>query len=144
MEEASEPTTVIEPSEQEPDVPEPAAPEVEAAEPEPERRASGADEMEMAGGGQVVFVERDSPSEGELPGTRELDEALEAYGDFGTRPTAEREEDEEWPPAMPGAPSTPSSAQSSRAYGSPPSYRSPLPNSSATRAYRRLRRIFPT
>ena len=150
MEEASGPTAALEPSDQETDADEPAAPEADAAEPEPESepepepRPSGADEMEVAGGGQFASASREAPSEGELPGSRELDEALEAYRDLGTRPPAEREVDEEWPPATPGESPTPSSAQGSGGYVSPPSYRSPLPNSSATRAYRRLRRIFPT
>ena len=129
-------TAALEPPPQEPDAPEPEAPEPEAPE-------SGADEMEVAGGGQVA-VEPESPSEGELPGSRELNEALEAYGDLGTRQTAAREVDEEWPPATPGGSPTAPSAQGSSGYALPPSYRSTMPSSAGTRAYRRLRRIFPT
>ena len=100
--------------------------------------------MEVAGGGQVASAEPDAPSAQELPGSRELDEALEAYGDLGTRPTAAREVDEEWPPATPGGLARVSSTQGSSGYVSPPSYRSTMPSSAGTRAYRRLRRIFPT
>jgi hypothetical protein len=130
-------TAALEPPFREPDAPEPDAPE-------PESPESGADEMEVAGGGQVAAAEPKSPSEGELPGSRELDEALEAYGDLGTHETAAREVDEEWPPATPGAFTTASSAQGTSGYISPPPYRSTMPSSAGTRAYRRLRRIFPT
>ena len=139
--------TAIEPPFEEPDAPEADAPERDAPEPEatrPELRESGADEMEVAGGGQVASAGPESPSEGELPGSRELDEALEAYGDLGTGPTAAREVDEEWPPAVPGGSPAAPSAQGSSGYVSPPSYRSTMPSSAGTRAYRRLRRIFPT
>jgi len=147
VEGVDEPAAADEPPDREPAIPEPAAPEFDASEPAPEpepARASGADEMEVAGGGQAAFTEREAPSESQLPGSRELDEALEAYRDFGARPMAEREVDEEWPPATPGGSPAPSSAQGSGGSVSPSPYRSTLPNSSATRAYRRLRRIFPT
>jgi hypothetical protein len=140
--EETEGPTAIEPRFQEPDAPEADAPEPEAT--QPELRESGADEMEVAGGGLVASTGPESPSEGELPGSRELDEALEAYGDLGTGTTAARELDDEWPPATPGGSPAASSAQGSSAYVSPPSYRSTMPSSAGTRAYRRLRRIFPT
>jgi hypothetical protein len=129
--------TALEASFQEPDAPEPDAPEHQP-------RESGADEMELAGGGQVASAGPEVPSAGELPGSRELDEALDAYGDLGPRPTAAREVDEEWPPAGPGGPRTPSSGLGSSGYVSPPLYRSTMPSSAGTRAYRRLRRIFPS
>ena len=116
--------------------------EPESAEPEP--RETGADEMEMAGGGQVASAGPQAPSEGELPGSRELDEALEAYGDLGTRPNAEPEVDEEWPPASDRGSRISSSARAPSGHVTRLSYGSQTPGGSATRAYRRLRRIFPT
>jgi hypothetical protein len=120
---------------------EPPPPQPEAPDPEPGE--SGADEMEVAGGGQVAPASPEARSEGDLPGSQELDEALEAYGGFATRPAA-APADDEWPPARPGGPRLSSSAQAQSGYVSPPPYRSAMPSSSATRAYRRLRRIFPT
>jgi hypothetical protein len=120
---------------------EPPPQELEA--PEPDRRESGADEMEVAGAGQVASTQPEAPAEGELPGSRELDEALEAYGDVGARSTA-APPDEEWPPATPGGPRLSSSPQASTERVTRLSYGSQMPGSSATRAYRRLRRIFPT
>ena len=140
--EGTEGPTAIEPPFQELEAPEADAPEAEAT--QPETRESGADEMEVAGSGQVAPAGPESPSEGELPGSRELDEALEAYGDLGIGPAAARELDDEWPPATPGGSPAASSAQGSSGYVSPPSYRSTMPSSAGTRAYRRLRRIFPT
>jgi hypothetical protein len=136
------PTAALEPPFQELDALEAEATDADAPEAEPSQ--SGADEMEVAAGGQVADARPESPSERELPGSRELDEALEAYGDLGIRQTAAGEIDEEWPPATPGASRAPSSAQASSEYVSPPSYRSTMPSSAGTRAYRRLRRIFPT
>jgi hypothetical protein len=111
--------------------------------PDPEPRESGADEMELAGGGQVAPASPEARSQGDLPGSQELDEALEAYGGFASRPAADPA-DEEWPPASPGGPRLSSSARAPGGYVSLPPYRSTMPSSSATRAYRRLRRIFPT
>ncbi len=110
--------------------------------------------MEVAGGGQVASSHPEAPPEAapeaELPGSSDLDEALEAYGDLGIRQVAAPAVDEEWPPATSDRPRMSSSAQGSggsSGYVSRPlrsSYGSPIPGSPATRAYRRLRRIFPT
>ena len=125
---------------------EPPPPEPEAPEPEP--REGGADEMEVAAGGQVASSPPEGPPdaapEAELPGSSELDEALEAYGDLGIRQVAAPSVDEEWPPATSDRPRMSSSAQRPSGQVTRLSYGSQMPSSSATRAYRRLRRIFPT
>jgi hypothetical protein len=136
-----------------------AADEVEAPEPEPveppeaedEPGESGADEMEVAGGGQGASVQpQEVRAEGELPGARELDEALEAFGDLGGPPAATpAASEEEWPPAsavrIEERTAPPSQVSSGFAARPPtPAYGQATPHGPATRAYRRLRRIFPT
>ena len=109
----------------------------------------GAAEMEVAGGGQrppsVPEAEPEAPAEADsaLPGSRELDEALEAFGDLGGTWAAGR--NDEWPPATASAGRiAPSSARSSNLGSARPPYAPPISTGPATRAYRRLRRIFPT
>ena len=106
---------------------------------------AGADEMEIVGA-----QERSEPAE--LPGSRELDDALAALDALApAAPTAaedpRRDEDESWPPAsetvtapIPGPEDEPEVPASTA--GSLTSLTRP-PTTPATRAYRRLRRIFP-
>jgi hypothetical protein len=111
-----------------------------------EMREGGADEMEVAGGGQgVASIEPETPPNRDLPGSRELDEALDEFGDLERR-SAPQTADDEWPPASSGWDRSPPTARSSGSVTGlqRPTYGSQLPQSSATRAYRRLRRIFPT
>ena len=152
----------VEPAPLEESEPEPAPEPVEAAAPEhltPPREATaadeetmlwfgqrpaadtGADEMEVAGGTSPSQAGAEGPEPDLLPGSRELDEALSSLEEL-TRRTRQTGPDEtdEWPPAS----GEPSSGASS--WAMPP--RAPMPGglrpgSPATRAYRRLRRIFP-
>jgi hypothetical protein len=111
----------------------------------PAQPESGADEMEIPGGGQG-----DAPAEQEaeaaFPGSRELDEALDAFGDFGPR-SSSTTADEEWPPVAGGEQRTTPAARRPSGYAAGPPrqlYGSSVTSGPATRAYRRLRRIFPT
>jgi hypothetical protein len=111
-----------------------------------ELREGGADEMEVAGGGQgVAPIEPEVPPNTDLPGSRELDEALDEFGDLEKR-SVPATADDEWPPAASGWDRSPPTARSSGSVTGlqRSTYGSQLPQSSATRAYRRLRRIFPT
>ena len=119
----------------------------------PEPDESGADEMELAGsGGQGPTVRTEPEPEAGLPGSRELDEALEAFGPAAGRAPGDLPlppDDDEWPPASVGDAEPPrwtSAEGSSGSVGQAPEspYEPPLGGGSATRAYRRLRRIFPT
>ncbi len=118
----------------------------------PDVKESGADEMELAGsGGQVPAVDTPPEPETGLPGSRELDEALGAFGPIAGRAPGDRSvppDDDQWPPASVGDVEPPRwpSAQDSGSVGQAPEspYAPPLGGGSATRAYRRLRRIFPT
>ena len=103
---------------------------------------SGADEMEVAGGASPPQAAATGPEADLLPGSRELDEALSSLEEL-TRRTRQSGpgETEEW---LPASAELPSSGASSWAMPA----RAPLlgggrPGSPATRAYRRLRRIFP-
>lgn len=105
----------------------------------------GGDEMEVAGGGHAAVARADDAGGEVLPGSRELDDALDAYGDFGRRATGSPEPEAEWPPTRAAeartTPSTPTGfvpQPPRRPYGSVTSV------GPANRAYRRLRRIFPT
>ena len=105
----------------------------------------GGDEMEVAGGGHAAVARADDAGGEVLPGSRELDDALDAYGDFGRRATGSSEPEAEWPPTRAAeartTPSTPTGfvpQPPRRPYGSVTSV------GPANRAYRRLRRIFPT
>jgi hypothetical protein len=99
----------------------------------------GRAEMEVAAGGKPVPTPERHAEAGDsalgthdddlLPGGRELDEALAALDDL--RSSAGTTEDEVWPPIVP--PLVPPHARPFV----------PRPQGPATRAYRRLRRIFP-
>ena len=110
----------------------------------PDSEESGAEEMEMAGsGGQGTPVHDEPEPETGLPGSRELDEALGAFGPVAGRAPGDLPipPDDEWPPASAG------NAEPRRwppARGSFASGQAPESPYSPTRAYRRLRRIFPT
>ena len=110
---------------------------------------TGADEMEVAGSVAPWSAAADEPTASDLlPGSLELDEALASLEEL-TRRTRQAgpAEGGEWPPTSAGLaePNQPSSGASAWAVPSP---RTPFigpgrPGSPATRAYRRLRRIFP-
>ncbi len=146
-----------------------AAEDVESPEPEPEPEQiepaeaadepaedqepgeTGADEMEVAGGGQGASVQpEEARGETELPGARELDEALEAFGDLGGQPSATpAASEDEWPPASAVRVEERTAPPSQASSGFAPRPATPvlgqaMPHGPATRAYRRLRRIFPT
>jgi hypothetical protein len=117
--------------------PEPAGPQDEDA----------ADEIETAGA--VRRIEADES----LPGSSELDDALAALDalargstpDAPAAPEPEAPPDEEWPPAPGTASTLPDTVDEERAdptAGSLTSLTRPVPTP-ASRAYRRLRRIFP-
>jgi hypothetical protein len=119
---------------------------------EPPADDGGADEMEVVGGGpgpsarEQAEPEEAGREEGELPGSRELDEAMGAFGDLERRTAPPPRTDEEWPPTRPSV-DTSAQAQGSSGFGSGVTrqpYGMAVPGSPATRAYRRLRRIFPT
>jgi hypothetical protein len=126
--------------------------------PEPDGRETGADEMELAAGGQGTASDQSEPAhqapsnppsdpDPALPGSRELDDALDAFGELGAGSTAGSEEEEEWPPATGGIDRVTPLASGSSGFGSGTPrqpYGAAVPNGAATRAYRRLRRIFPT
>jgi hypothetical protein len=122
--------------------------EEDMAWPEPAPTESGADEMEVAGAGHGPESARPEgaiePGPA-LPGSRELHESLEEFGDLGRHSQTAASEDEEWPPT--GAEGwTPYSRRSSGFVAGPvrQPYSGSIPSGPATRAYRRLRRIFPT
>lgn len=118
------------------------APRAEAAfEPD-----GGADEMEVAGGGGATSPAEDAAEVG-LPGSRELDEALDAYGEIGRRAEPAPGAEDEWPPRRGEASPTWAPSDRSvafRADAQPRAYGSVTHSGPANRAYRRLRRIFPS
>jgi hypothetical protein len=106
----------------------------------------GADEMEVAGGGHAGPAPAEARTDEALPGARELDEALDAYGDLGRRTTGMPEAEGEWPPTRSGEGPMSSTPYRPTGFGDPSrrTYGSVTPSGPANRAYRRLRRIFPT
>ena len=112
---------------------------------------SGADEMEVASASGSAQPQANAeppvePEAGGLPGSRELDEAMLALEEL-TRRTGTRESGvpDEWPPPSVGLAEPTPAASTSEPAGtlSRPSFGTARPGSPATRAYRRLRRIFP-
>jgi hypothetical protein len=110
--------------------------------------ASGADEMEVAGSGGALPEATDPLAPKPLPGSEELDEAMVALEDL-TRRTEVRApaEHDEWPPPSVGlvepAGGSPTSEPRTGPVTRLPYASGGRPGSPATRAYRRLRRIFP-
>ena len=104
---------------------------------------AGADEMEVAGGGAPPPQDpAEAPEPDMLPGSQELDEALASLEEL-TRRTRQSAPDapDEWPPASARLPSSGASSWAMPARAPFPG--GVRPGSPATRAYRRLRRIFP-
>jgi len=98
--------------------------------------SSGADEMEVASG-------RDASVRSPLPGSQELDEAMVALDELTRRTEApEPGLPDEWPPRSVGL-AEPAAGASDPAMRPRPTLPMGRPGSPATRAYRRLRRIFP-
>jgi len=109
--------------------------------------ASGADEMEVAGSGSAHSA-GDSSAATPLPGSEELDEAMAALEELtGRSEGPPPREPDEWPPASAGLAEPPDELATLRSLASPPRVTfgpGARPGSPATRAYRRLRRIFPS